>query len=276
MKKHVLPAALAVVAIVGLMAAFTAFDLPLATALQGRARGFARLFEIIGQIPFALILFAAPMILLFTSRARNAVARIMLGAVWAALSGLGAFFAVMQTVFNISGEDLASVARYLPLEIALTVLMMAGLALILRRAGRERLEGARRFAVVGLLLIILDMVTVEVLKNVFGRTRPRELAEAGNSFGRWFEIHGKTGRKSFPSGHSAYSFAAIAWSLLWKAKSVGRRNALAAGLLFGALTALSRVLIGAHFPTDVTMGGVITVSYALILSALFRDTRLQE
>lgn len=73
---------------------------------------------------------------------------------------------------------------------------------------------------------------------------------------------------SFPSGHAANTTIAVTalvvllWPLLQR---TGRVAAVAAGSLIVVLTALDRVFLGVHFPSDVTAGTLLGV--ALILGS---------
>lgn len=72
-----------------------------------------------------------------------------------------------------------------------------------------------------------------------------------------------TGFNSFPSGHSANAMRAIWLSLLAVAcpKLEGKGALLfVIGFCHGLLVMFSRVVMGAHFTTDVVMGGLITIS----------------
>lgn len=78
---------------------------------------------------------------------------------------------------------------------------------------------------------------------------------------------------SFPSGHAFNAAMAtctvlvMLWPLLARQPSVVRAVAIGSGATFVVLTALDRVFLGVHFPSDVTAGillaaGLVTASYA--------------
>ena len=74
---------------------------------------------------------------------------------------------------------------------------------------------------------------------------------------------------SFPSGHTATSFAgATALSLLYP-------RATPAFFLLAAAIAYSRLYVGVHFPLDVVGGAVIGVATALLLLAAARRRSLR-
>ena len=102
-----------------------------------------------------------------------------------------------------------------------------------RRAGLESLIAHAAVA-----------LTTQALKHLIGRPRPRMTHGGGFQFGPSWD----TGLDSFPSGHAAASFAVAA--------VLARRFPRAGWFLYGAasVVALSRVMRGSHFPTDVLAG----------------------
>ncbi len=102
--------------------------------------------------------------------------------------------------------------------------------------------------IIGLILgLIIGNI---ILKNLFGRLRPFEVAEGVNLL-----IKAPTDA-SFPSGHTLASF--ISATILFK-------NYKKAGICFwflAILIAFSRLYLYVHFPTDVLFGGVLGVIIA--------------
>ncbi len=105
-------------------------------------------------------------------------------------------------------------------------------------------SGAWRHAGLTLLAgVLLTAATVAVLKLLFRRQRPQ---------GQWGYLYRKTDPHSFPSGHAARAamLALLGWAVLpwpWA-------TALS---IWGALVALSRVLMGVHYFSDVVAGVVL-------------------
>ena len=94
--------------------------------------------------------------------------------------------------------------------------------------------------------LALNAVLVNLLlKNIFARVRPFE-ALSGFSV-----IVRRPADWSFPSGHSSSSIAAAFVALRRLPRKVGVPAMVLAGLI-----CISRVYVGAHYPTDV-IGGVI-------------------
>lgn len=98
-----------------------------------------------------------------------------------------------------------------------------------------------------------------ILKNLIARARPYDmiqglkiLVEAPTDF-------------SFPSGHTASSFAAATVLFLTVPKKYG-----ILALVLAALMGFSRLYIGVHYPTDVLAGLISGVLIALVTVTAFK------
>ncbi len=87
------------------------------------------------------------------------------------------------------------------------------------------------------------------LKNAVARTRPYEVIQGLQL------LVGRANDYSFPSGHSAASFAASVAIY----RSMDKKGWGIAGLVLAALIALSRLYVGIHYPTDVLGGALIGI-----------------
>src|SRR5437868_10051411 len=104
-------------------------------------------------------------------------------------------------------------------------------------------------------------VVQRLVKPVFRRKRPwveRDVLVVGI----------KTADASFPSGHSASSFAAATALASFYPKAAPLVFALATGV------GLSRVHLGHHFPSDVAAGGLIGVVSGSLLAWIFRTPKV--
>ena len=99
-----------------------------------------------------------------------------------------------------------------------------------------------------LLSLLFDFIMINVtLKGVFSRPRPFVVNEAIVTL-----ISKPSPFRSFPSGHSGGSFAAMFALYKWVPKKIG-----IPALILAALVALSRLYVGVHYPTDFLAGCVI-------------------
>lgn len=129
----------------------------------------------------------------------------------------------------------------------------------------------RRFA--GLLTagIVTQAILVKALKEAFGRVRP------------WIALGlpapiMSPHDPSFPSGHAAgcfcvAAFLALALPVAWPgARGWARAVVVLAGLL-AVLIALSRVYLGAHFPSDVAVGALLGTLVGALAGAVYTRGR---
>src|SRR3989442_12582696 len=101
----------------------------------------------------------------------------------------------------------------------------------------------------GILAQLGIAAVIQILKHLIGRPRPRFAHGDELVLGPSLD----SGLDSFPSGHAANAFGA-ATVLAWFFPAVRAPLFLVAGLV-----AVSRVLRGSHFPTDVWAGAVLGV-----------------
>jgi len=164
-------------------------------------------------------------------------------------------------------------------SIVINVLSFLGLSFL----KEETLTKLWKWAVVVLIVALLSNAFVQITKRIVCRTRFRAMLYVGDSefshFTNWFTInkdklnfvsyYADDFFKSFPSGHTcagASIFLIVLlplfftqldnkkWkSILWTTASV-----------YTFIVALSRIIAGAHFFTDVFVGGMVTITLTLI------------
>lgn len=99
-----------------------------------------------------------------------------------------------------------------------------------------------------LLSLLFDYLLINVtLKDLISRPRPFVVNEAIVTL-----ISQPSPFRSFPSGHSGGSFAAMFALYKWVPKKVG-----IPALILATLVALSRLYVGVHYPTDIIAGCLI-------------------
>ncbi len=103
-----------------------------------------------------------------------------------------------------------------------------------------------------LFAITFSDLVLSILKGAYFRPRPYQTLIGVN-----LPI-GQDEGSSFPSGHATRAFAVAALITMQK----GRKYALL--LLLSVGVAVSRVIIGIHFPSDVLAGGFLGVALAVV------------
>jgi lipid A 4'-phosphatase len=143
-------------------------------------------------------------------------------------------------------------------------------------ADRFRPDRTAALFVVALLALGPGLIVNTVFKDHWGRPRPADIVQFGGtetyrSF--WHPGLPERGR-SFPSGHAAVGFFLMAPFFVLRRRAPGwARRALAAGILYGSLMGLGRMIQGGHFLTDVIWSGCMVYFTGLFLYYLFRLDR---
>lgn len=240
------------------LAAF--FDLQLDIQLNAPENPVALWFRNTGEIPCRLICPLAGTVLFYTCDKlwqKAAGALIALGG--SAYLGyyIGKYFFVdeYKTAFSLLwGVGFGVVA------------LLAGSWIQIPESAKRPL---RTLAVLGIAVMAIQLLTVEGLKYLWGRVRFRDLLAAGSysDFTPWYHINGINGNKSFPSGHTAGAGMSFLIMLLpcafdkWKNK---KALCFWAPFVYTCTVAFTRLMMGAHYLSDVTIGAVISFSIVLL------------
>ncbi len=120
----------------------------------------------------------------------------------------------------------------------------------------------RNFTIFGFFYLLLVGCVTQILKHVIGRPRPNhtnfEESVVFNFFSTDSSFH------SFPSGHSStiVSVAIILGLLI--------PNLRKFFIIFSIIVAISRVVVGAHYLTDIIAGGLVAIILYKILKAFIK------
>lgn len=200
------------------------------------------------------------------------VAAVGSGALFALLTLMGGFM-----TYNYLTDNLGDISK---LWMILPALVMAAVGIwIAWCVPMESRSKALRYAAVALLYFILVIIIMNSLKTVWGRMRFREMTDPVNQFTRWYQIVPRGGFNniyaSFPSGHSMNSAGVILLMLLPPMIPAlrGREKALHAFVyIWCVLVGISRVFMGAHFSSDVTVGVLLSLAiFEALRAILYRN-----
>ena len=105
----------------------------------------------------------------------------------------------------------------------------------------------RPIGITVLLSLLFDFLIINVtLKGLVARPRPFVINEAIAPL-----VGGVSPYRSFPSGHSGGSFAAMLALSKWVPKKIG-----IPAIILATMVAMSRLYVGVHYPTDI-LGGLV-------------------
>ncbi|MDM7457549.1 MAG: phosphatase PAP2 family protein [Tepidimonas sp.] len=146
------------------------------------------------------------------------------------------------------------------------MLLLAALVWVVPRWRRRPAWRRASCAVWAVALVANGLVIDLLLKEHWGRPRPRSVQAFGGPYAYyavWEPAPTRIRNGSLPSGHAAAGFTLMAVGAL-----ASRRRwhwALGAGMVAGMVIGAARVLQGAHFPTDILVSGWVVLGTCLLL-----------
>ncbi len=259
---------LAAVLFVALAVIFAFTDLAIMQRISNPQSAWAHLFEAYGQLPGTLTAFMGGSILLRIAlqpekKTFKAILGIVLLMIPTLLLGLGFWGDAMGMQAD------AEVNIMLAAVMALISLIVV--QIILQQIAPEKLKPLKPFAQTALWLFLLANLVVWAIKILWGRWTYRDILEVGDLtlFTPWYLPQGSNGHHSFISGHTANAFCVLPLTMLFRKDPKRHTIAWVAVLLWGVVAALSRVVIGAHFPSDVLFAAAVTLLIFVLLQRRF-------
>lgn len=136
-------------------------------------------------------------------------------------------------------------------------------------------------AITGIAVMAVQLLAVEGMKYLWGRVRFRDLLAAGSydAFTPWYVINGINGNKSFPSGHTAgaaMSFLAMLLPYVSKKAYEHRQLCFILPFIYTCVVAVTRLVMGAHYLSDVAMGGAVGLLTVIIAIAVLDKTAFNK
>jgi len=262
MRNKALWSLIAVWVVLAIVFAFT--DLQISQAIYNPNAGWAKFLEAYGQVPGGLAAFGCGAILLHTYKLEKKF--------WSVLGLISLYLitllAALMALMDLFGAQ-EKVHLNMPLIFVIALVLLAAARVVLGGVPVEKLTPYKSAAKVGLILLfVAGILTVWAFKIPWGRWTYRDmLADKGISlFTPWYLPQGNNGHNSFFSGHVAFFFSTMPIVLFFKKQTADRGVALAIVFLWGILGAMSRLVIGAHFASDVLFGSCETILWFLLLS----------
>jgi membrane-associated phospholipid phosphatase len=250
-----------------LAAIFGISDLAISEKIMDPQSGWAHFMEAYGQLPGALVGFLGSSVLLRLIKLEKSFKSI--------LSLLGLSIIVLFTGFlfwgDALGQQVGADVNYL-LALGLSLFMLIVAQVWLRRISDETMQSYRSFGQIAALLFFLaGVVTVWSIKIPWGRWTYRDILEAGDMslFTPWYLPQGNNGHHSFISGHTALSFCVLPIVILFMKNKKSLKIAWVLAITWGVIGAASRVVVGAHFASDVLFAAGQTLLWFWILRKKF-------
>lgn len=136
-------------------------------------------------------------------------------------------------------------------------------------------------AITGLAAMAVQIFFIEGMKYLWGRVRFRDLLEAGSTdaFTPWYVINGINGNKSFPSGHTAgaaMSYLLMLLPFVFKKWENKKQLCFWVPFVYSSVVAFTRLVMGAHYLSDVTVGGLVSFTVVIVAMAILDKKKLLE
>lgn len=237
------------------------------------------IFEAIGEFPAAVIATFCTVSLMLTRNKEKSVKYNLRTGGYIILLLLFALMAAMLPVKYFNGPTVL-----IPIIATLYIVISYIIAKKYSSTNREELRNA---AIVGVLTFVFVVITFNLVKMGWGRERYRHMIATGSfeGFSLWFTPQKLTTDNefmSFPSGHSANA-AIMIWITLIPTFITSLREKknwfIGFSLLWILVVPISRIMVGAHFASDVTMGVTITLIIFAILESRYikkEDIKCEE
>ena len=244
---------------------FGRIDYNISVCLLNRDSLWAKLFDIFGEQPAFWGLLMGTVILFYTHKRSISLWNIFRIALGCILSFYFIYLIIMTPLrysYEIFGKPNADELRVLVVAISL------GISIIIAIAAPDfnaKFYKYRKQAIILIIAILTEMLLVNLMKTIWGRPRMRSISSF-EEFRYWYEIAGPAisqENKSFPSGHTANAFTMLVYCIfLPEVKKIKGKFLFTFAFLWGTLVAISRIVLGAHFLSDVIAGFYITLASA--------------
>lgn len=238
-------------ALLALLIIGTFCDLSVSKAVYRPASAFGKVFEVIGEFPcYALAAFAFA--ILGSANDGHFKSNFF------RLSCL--FFAI--TAFAVAFHPLGWHQTYAVLPGAALASLLFPAVRVLKRSFDP--SALKRVSVVIVVTVLIEAILVQGLKLLWGRPRFYAVLEDPSLYLPWYMISGLASSdafKSFPSAHASDAAVIMCLTLFEPVVSLlGKRRAILHMLVYAFMLCvmLSRIVIGAHFLSDVAFGAGIT------------------
>ena len=241
------------------------FDYQISSALFNIGSMYGRFIEAAGELPFELTASVAGVMLVRAVRPDSR------GSKWLAVLG------ILVNV-GLAGYEIVSSLRVGGKLIAVQLVLTFALVIVYRLTRATEPDELTRWALMVLAVWVAQAIILNVIvKPLWSRPRMRVIeVTPGLNFQPWWVIGNpdkwsyiaagviKDGFKSFASGHTAHAAIGLMLAGLpavaFKEKPSRRRVVFWTAAVVAALVAFGRIVIGAHFLSDVSCG------FALVLA----------
>lgn len=254
---------------VALMVLAGFYDFAITKSLYDANSFYARFFDLFGELPlYAMFPFALCIIAVKFIRLKKPILT--------ALSVVLLLISIATTYICIN-RFFGSIIGVL-LVCLLSLLFIGLLFFTIYKNKDETLNILFRFAVFALCFCAIILFVNQCCKFLWGRWRFYAIMESGDmsNFTNWWQLNDfnllDDNRKSFYSGHTTSAISLLCLLPLAKMLNIGKNKTRALTVLiaiFVVLVAVSRLIYGSHFLSDVTFAVIVGLVVYLVVYYIF-------
>lgn len=258
-------------------------DYQLSQAVFNKENLFGNILAAYGQLPTSAALSVAGVLLIYSADHRKQSSLLLSYAGGIVLNLFALFMGVMEPTMYFPDT---SIIMLVLITVLLFVLINAILLHFVKDATQKDIRNYVKFI---LFVVFAQVIIINIIKIPWGRPRMRMIAETpGASFQSWWIIGSEMKDtlmamgvaseefKSFPSGHTASAACMLLiCALPMLSDQLKQKGTILfwGAVIVTALVAFSRIIMGAHFLTDVTVGFTITFLIILLGSRIFYSSK---
>ena len=246
-------------------------DLPLSLAVYNPSSWFGNFFAAYGALPLLLCVYFISLVLLDNVRQVNITTKKLVNLFFGILVLLGGLY--MNWFYGVYYLDITPLVSSVVTAVFFVVVVFMSYHYIFLNGD---VKAIRKVAVILALSVLATIVIVFIIKNIWGRPRMRYIVNKDNIelFRSWWQIKPSTkigtsifsdlseDFQSFPSGHTANAALMLflpVLSIMNATLKDKEKTFIVIGIVWTVLVAISRIIMGAHFISDVTVSFLITL-----------------
>lgn len=239
---------------------FGIYDLDISKQLVNQNSGWAKFLENYGMIPGILVILSGIYFYYSFIKIKTDVWTYFRKVVFFLVSS-GLIFYLFDILLGQTVSE--NFIIYSSISFAMNIIIF----IVLHLKEEAQNTFAIRFAKVVVTIALFGyVICIQVMKYLWGRVRFRELDTAFSLFTPWYLPQGFTGFDSFPSGHAAMGWILLPLSILLASKKQWiKYSAFILIFVWAVVLAASRVVIGAHYASDVLFGSFFIIMTFIIL-----------
>ena len=247
-------------------ALFPANDLLLSGHLKNVDHSFGVFFEFFGFWPYRLGIMLSSSTLIFhrqdVENKRVSTTLLLLG-----------LFGMISQAFIFSSSVFYYISGYLGVDLLIPhIFVLKATMLVLaitfgKKVNPKHIQVLRLLGVALVFYLFFNLLVCDSLKLIWGRVRPHTLTEY-LEFSSWHLPQGVSGHKAFPSAHAMHgcvlfiiSYILFKFDPRWENRG---KVLLSISIIWSLCVAFSRIVVGAHYPSDITAGLMLGVTGVLL------------